>query len=173
MDRNLAASLEVWRPGPARPGPGGMWPDGFPPRPFLYWALFHHLRLFATRDYRILVLRAGGLPVHRTCLLPAHFRFPFMRPGDIQAAALWTRPDHRGRGLGRFALHAASLLWDRPDRRMWYMVREGNAASIRLAEQSGFRFAGRGGKLGLAYRILEPHADLARWRGEEAVGTGE
>jgi ribosomal protein S18 acetylase RimI-like enzyme len=78
-----------------------------------------------------------------------------MRPGDLQAAAIWTHPEFRGLGLGRRALEQALGLWRRPDRLMWYMVRQDNAASIRLAEKAGFRLAGRGEKRGLAYRIQE------------------
>jgi GNAT superfamily N-acetyltransferase len=147
-------TFEAWRPGLRQ-----LRPAGFPAQPFLAWGLFHHLRLFASRDYRILALRAGGALVHRTCLLPAHFRFPFMRPGDLQAAAIWTRPDCRGLGLGQLMLERALELSRRPGRLMWYMVREDNPASIRLAEKAGFLLAGRGGKQGLAYRIQQP----SRW----------
>ena len=157
-------TLDLWRPR------GSLRPPGFPARPFLAWGLFHHLHLFASPDYRILAVRAEGALVHRTCLLPAHFRFPFMCPGDLQAAALWTRPDCRGLGLGQRVLERALSLCRRPDRMMWYMVREDNAASIRLAEKAGFRLAGRGGKQGLAYRIQQP----ARWPASgEAVRAGD
>ena len=148
-------SLQLWRPGWLH-----LVPRGVPAYPFALWGLFHLLRVFASRDYAILIVRAGGLPVHRTCLVPAHFRFPFMGPGDLQAAGIWTRPDHRGQGLARLALQELSARLGPSGRILWYMVREDNPGSIRLAEASGFRFAGRGrkqaglGPLG-AFRITE------------------
>jgi len=94
-------TLEFWRPGGLR-----LRPVGFPAMPFLVWGLCHRLRVFRSRDYAIVIIRRGGAVVHRTCLLPAHFRFPFMKPGDLQAAGIWTRPDQRGTGLGLVALQA-------------------------------------------------------------------
>ena len=148
-------TLQVWRPGWLN-----LVPRGFPAYPFVFWGLFHLLRVFANRDYAILILREGCAPVHRTCLVPAHFRFPFMGPGDLQAAGIWTRPDHRGHGLALLALQELTARLAPSDRILWYLVREDNHASIRLAERSGFRLAGRGlkqaglGPLG-AFRITE------------------
>jgi RimJ/RimL family protein N-acetyltransferase len=120
------------------------------------------LRLFRSRDYAIVLIHEGDTLVHRTCLLPAHFRFPFMKPGELQTAGIWTRPDKRGLGLGLMAMRAVFQRLEDPGRTLWYMVREDNHASIRLAEKAGFRLWGRGGKrvspgLGLLgkYHIIE------------------
>jgi RimJ/RimL family protein N-acetyltransferase len=102
------------------------------------------LRVFATRDYAILLIFQGERVVHRTCLLPAHFRFPFMGPGDLQAAGIWTAPEHRGTGLGQVALEAILQRLEDPARTLWYMVRADNHASIRLAQKAGFQLWGRG-----------------------------
>ncbi|BDU75134.1 GNAT family N-acetyltransferase [Mesoterricola sediminis] len=131
--------VEVWRPTLLRPLRAGL-----PLLPFAAWSAFHFARVFATRDYRVLLLAGPEGPVHRTCLLPAHFRFPFMVPGDLQAAALWTRGDLRGRGIALAGLRAA--LATVGEHRVWYMVREDNLPSIRLAEKAGFAFHARGGR---------------------------
>lgn len=131
--------VEVWRPTLFRPLRAGL-----PLVPFAAWSAFHFGRVFSTRDYRIVLLAGPEGPVHRTCLLPAHFRFPFMAPGDLQAAALWTREDLRGRGIALAGLRAA--LATTGGGRVWYMVREDNLPSIRLAEKAGFRFHARGGR---------------------------
>ena len=131
-------TLELWRPGRLR-----LRPRGLPALPFLVWGWWHLLRVFRSRDYAMVLIREGDALVHRTCLLPAHFRFPFMRPGDLQAAGIWTRPDKRGLGL---ALVALGELFRRYQGTLWYMVREDNHPSIRLAEKAGFRCWGRGRK---------------------------
>ena len=150
-------TLAFWRPGWFRLRPGGV-----PAMPFLAWGWCHALGLFASRDYALVLIFAGETLVHRTCLLPAHFRFPFMRPGDLQASGIWTHPDHRGHGLGLAALRAVFHQYRGSGRTLWYMVREDNLASIRLAGKAGFHPWGRGGKvarLGIgalgAYRITE------------------
>jgi RimJ/RimL family protein N-acetyltransferase len=132
-------TLEFWRPGGLR-----LRPMGFPAMPFLVWGLCHRLRVFRSRDYAIVIIRQGGAVVHRTCLLPAHFRFPFMNPGDLQAAGIWTRPDRRGTGLGLAALQAVFQRLENPQRILWYMVREDNLPSVRLAKKAGFRLWGQG-----------------------------
>jgi RimJ/RimL family protein N-acetyltransferase len=146
--------FRLWRPAPFR-----LLPPQLPWRPFLLWSLFHHLGLFATGEYALALVFQGGRLVHRTCLLPAHFRCPFMGPRDLQAAAIWTHPDLRGRGVGPAALRSLLEPLADPDRSLWYMAREENGPSIRLARKAGFQLQGRGGAmpggLGRRYRITE------------------
>jgi len=110
----------------------------------LAWSLFHFFRVFAGPDYFILLIFRGAHLVHRTCVLPAHFKFPFMAARDLQAAGLWTHPSMRGRGLGFAALQEVARLVGAPKRTLWYLVREENAASIRLAEKAGYQLVARG-----------------------------
>ena len=138
----LGCSLSFWRPGRFR-----LRPEGFPAMPFLVWGWCHALGVFATRDYGIVLIFQDGRLVHRTCLLPAHFRFPFMGPGDLQTAGIWTRPDRRGAGLGLMALGWVLQQRADPARALWYMVREDNFPSIRLAEKAGLVLWGRGGRV--------------------------
>jgi len=88
-------------------------------------------------------VRKDGEIVHHTALVPADFRFPFMNPNDLQVACVWTREDHRGMGLGLFALRAAMQWVQNPPLTFWYMVTEMNKPSIRLAEKAGFHYSGR------------------------------
>lgn len=147
--------LEIWRPSLGRPRVPGL-----PAAPFALWSLFHFLRVFATRDYFLVLVRDRGRLVHRTGVFPAHWRFPFMAPRDLQAAGLWTDPAWRGRGLGLAALGAVQRRAECQGRTLWYMVREDNGASIRLAEKAGLLRWGRGGRearpgLLARYRIRE------------------
>jgi GNAT superfamily N-acetyltransferase len=149
--------LAIWRPTLGRPLVRGL-----PAVPFAVWSLYHFLGWFATRDYFLVLVRHRGRLVHRAAVFPTHGRFPFMAPGDLQAAALWTDPGWRGRGLG---LAGLAEVFRRPEcqgRTLWYMVREDNPASIRLAEKAGLRCWGRGGReaggrlgLGARYRMVE------------------
>lgn len=150
-------TLECWHPTLTCPVPPGL-----ASLPFLLWTGFHYLGLFATRDYGVVLLRLDGRLVHRTCVLPAYFRVPFMGRRDLQAAGIWTAEDQRGRGLGLLALQEVLRHWEHPDRVLWYMAHEENQASLRLAEKAGFRHCGRGARmkrfgLGLlaSYRITE------------------
>jgi RimJ/RimL family protein N-acetyltransferase len=141
-------TLERWRPSL------GQWlPSGFPAIPFLVWTLFHFLRVFATREYGLVLIRQGARIVHRTCILPGHYKFPFMGPGDLQTAGIWTDPALRGAGLGLVAM-GECLRWLEDSRcTLWYVVRDDNLASLRLAEKCGFRLVG----VGLRTRRLGSH----------------
>jgi RimJ/RimL family protein N-acetyltransferase len=165
-------TLAFWRPG------FRLRPKGFPARPFLFWGLCHLLKLYATRDYGMVLIFQGEALVHHTCLLPAHFRFPFMARGDLQAAGIWTHPDQRGMGLALVALQSLFRRLEDPQRTIWYMVWEDNQASIRLAEKGGFKFYGRGRKLpsrafGLlgAFHITEDRDGQALLRSGSARGS--
>jgi GNAT superfamily N-acetyltransferase len=163
-DLEPGLALEVWRPTLGRPVRLGL-----PLVPFGVWSLYHFLGVFATRDYFLVLIRHRARLVHRTCVFPAHYRFPFMAAQDLQAGGIWTAPPWRGRGLGLAALRE---VFGRPEcrgRTLWYMVREDNPASIRLAEKAGLLRWGRGGRttrwgrgpLG-RYQVTEwPHGQAA------------
>lgn len=131
-------AVEFWRPSLARP---------VHPRlaglPFLGWSLFHFARVFRNRDYGILLLRQGSAVVHRTCILPAFFRFPFLAPADLQAAGIWTAPELRGRGLALAVMGLVLRRLEDPGRTLWYMAGVDNRSSIRLAQKAGFAPFGR------------------------------
>ena len=134
-------SFEYWKPKGVTATPpqtGG--------KAFRVWALIHALRLFYNRDYGVMLIRNGGKVVHRSCVFPGWFRFPFMARADLQVGDTWTDPDHRGKGLAAAALAQVLASEPRPDRRFWYVVEEENVSSIRVAEKVGFRMVGTGGK---------------------------
>ena len=134
--------MEIWRPTFARP----MRRD-LPLVPFGIWSLFHFLGVFASRDYFLVLVLAGPRLVHRTCIFPAHFRFPFMAIRDLQAGGLWTDPGWRGRSQAWPPWRQRSGAPSARGGPCGYMVRENNRPSIRLAEKAGFLPWGRGGRV--------------------------
>ena len=134
-------TLEFWRPKLWRPLPGG-----FPPHPFLLFYLLHFLGIFTSRNYGIVIIRKDGQELHHTALVPAYFRFPFMKPNDLQIMCVWTKEDCRGTGVGFLGLQEAMKWVQDPDLTFWYMVMDTNTLSIRLAEKAGFQYSGRASK---------------------------
>jgi RimJ/RimL family protein N-acetyltransferase len=118
-------------------------PPGLPLYPFLIFWLFHHLRIFANREYTVLLIREGDRVVHNSTLVPTYFRYPFMGRNDVQIGT-WTAPDHRGRGLARLALKQAMALTRRRSGRIWFIVKEVNLPSVRIAATSGLTLIGCG-----------------------------
>jgi RimJ/RimL family protein N-acetyltransferase len=150
LERPADLSVELWRPRPAQP-----LSPVLPVFPFGAWSLLHLLGVFATREYAVLLIRQGGRVVNRLCLFPAYYRFPFMAAGDLQLAGLWTDPEYRGQGLGYLAVQEALRRLANPERVLWYLAREGNTPSIRLAEKARFRLAGFGERQdALGLRVL-------------------
>jgi RimJ/RimL family protein N-acetyltransferase len=137
----LAAGYEVsvWRPSRRSVAPAGMHGGAFP-----VWWLFHHLRMFSNRDYGVTTIRRGGRVVHRTCVFPRYFRFPFMAEQDLQIGDTWTDPAHRGKGLAVAGLLASVQAFELSGRRFWYLTEANNHPSQRVAEKSGFHLAGSG-----------------------------
>ncbi len=130
-------TCELWRPSSFR-----MRPKGFAMVPFAVWWWFHQFRLFRNRDYSILVFRQGDKVVHRTCVFPGYFRFPFMAKNDLQIGDTWTDPAARGQGLATKAIGEVLRRTSAP--RYWYLVDQENAPSIRVIEKSGFQNLGTG-----------------------------
>ncbi len=131
--------MEIWRPSTLQPLRWELLAV-----PFVAWSLFHFLGIFANRDYFLLLIFQGAKLVHRTCVIPPHFKFPFMGAMDLQAAGIWTHPAMRGRGLGLLAVQEVLRRIETPGRTLWYLTREENSASIRLAEKAGLVLAARG-----------------------------
>lgn len=133
----LSRQTEVWRPRllDARP-------KGFPAYPFLVWWIFHYLRVFRAPDYQIFTFRENGNVVHRTCVFPPFFRFPFMAPGDLQVGDVWTHEAHRGRGLSATMLR--HVIRSHPGRRIWFLCEAGNTTSRRLAVSAKMKLCGVG-----------------------------
>lgn len=106
------------------------------------WWLFHVLNIFKTTDYSVLYVRQGERIVHRSCIIPAYFRWPFMRANDLQVSSTWTDPAFRGKNLATIALQKIITDMKKPGRRFWYVSREENPSSISVAKKAGFTLFG-------------------------------
>lgn len=133
--------MEVWRPSLMHARPAGL-----PMMPYAIWALFWLFRIFRDPGYSIYLIRdaATGKVIHRSHIFPRWLRFPFMKPGDLQIGDTFTDPDYRGNKLAEIALTKIASDLSQEGRTLWYVVREDNASSIRVAEKSGFKVIGKG-----------------------------
>lgn len=127
-----------------RPSIGSLVPRGIPRFPFAAWWFFHYLRVFHNRDYAIFVVYDGDKTIHRSCVFPGYFRFPFMAKDDLQIGDTWTLPECRGQGVASFAIRAIASACQRPRRTFWYVVDQDNLASIHAVEKAGFVKVGEG-----------------------------
>jgi RimJ/RimL family protein N-acetyltransferase len=125
--------------------------------------LFHYTRCFANRDYAIQLITYRGELVHRSCVFPPYFRFPFMARNDLQIGDTWTSSAHRGKGLAAFAMTAVVRTLRQPARNFWYLCDEENTPSARVAIKAGFSLVGkgiRGKRLGLrlfgTFQLTQP-----------------
>jgi len=110
---------------------------------FAMWTLAHYTRVFRNRDFSVLtIVNPEGKTVHRSCLVPAYLRWPFMGADDLQISSTWTDPGERGKGLATCALSWATTTMSSPGRTLWYVTRDENLASIAVCEKAGFRLVG-------------------------------
>lgn len=153
-------SLEVWRPGIFHPRPAGLrW------FPYAVWWGFHYAGVFRNDQYRMFLLREQGRIVHRSCVFPPFFRFPFMAAEDVQVGDVWTAEERRGRGLSATTLK--HIIASYPDRCVWFLCERTNVASARLAGSAGMRLVGMGNRqprlgLGVLGRFVLTQADPAK-----------
>lgn len=135
-------SLELWKPSLREP-----WPRGASRNKkfhFLFRTLLHVTRAFPSRQSGAMLLYDGTRLVHYSAFTPRYWRFPFLADADLQVGDTWTEPSYRGRGLARRALGRLLKLLAEPRRSIWYVVEDINRASIKVAEDCGFRLAGIG-----------------------------
>lgn len=132
----------------------------------LFYSAAHCLRLFHSREWSVLFVRHAGEIVHYSGIIPACFRWPFMKDEDLQISGTWTDPAFRGLGLATAALRKAVLLFRRPERQFWYLTRSSNAPSIAVCCKVGFAFAGTAHRTSrlhsrlLGQFLLEPNVPL-------------
>lgn len=107
----------------------------------MFW-LCHQLRLFRTREYAVILVQKGSEVVHRTCLLPTFWRWPFMNHDDLQVSAVWTDPAYRAKGIATSVSSRAISTFARTGRKFWYITRNDNYASIRVCTKAGFQLMG-------------------------------
>ncbi len=129
-----------------RPKGWSVVPPGCGIMPFVIWWAFHVFRVFRNRQYSVLLIHGENGLVHRSCVFPGYFRFPFMAAGDLQVGDTFTTLSHRGRGIALAALSDISTRFCLQGQggMLWYIVRDDNVASIRVAEKCGFRLVGYG-----------------------------
>ena len=120
-----------------RPGLFSIVPPKMRVRRFALW-LFHMFRMFGNQEYSVLFIKHGGQFVHRSCVIPGYFRWPFMGREDLQVSSTWTAPAYRGQSLATLALQKIVTDLRKPGRRFWYVSREENPASIAVAKKAGF-----------------------------------
>lgn len=93
-----------------------------------------------SRFYRVLLITIDGRIVHRTCLVPKYFRWPFMPDGDLHVSPTWTHPEHQRRGLAEYALAHLAQCYGFQGRELWYITRPENAASVAVCRACCFEF---------------------------------
>lgn len=126
--------IHVWHPTVYSPVP-----KGFPVR-FVAWSIANGTGIFKSRELAVYYVEKDGELVHRSAVLPAWFRWPFMQAGDLQISSVWTDPSHRGKRLATGVLTAVcDDLGSTRD--LWYTSRAENVASLKVAENAGFHLA--------------------------------
>jgi len=130
------------------------------------WTLFVFFCIFKNKDYRVLFIKDGNVIIHRACVVPAYFRWPFMAPADVQISSTWTHPDYRGHGVATLALGHITSKLAVPTRRFWYVSREGNPASVHVARKAGFSLRG------YAFRVRRFGVEALGYLDLKINGTG-
>ena len=109
----------------------------------IYW-VFHFLKVFTNRDYSAVLVYEKDNLIASMLIVPAHFKWPFMRKDDLQFTFVMTHPEHRGKGIAEMMLRFAIEILNQDNRFFWYVTDNENIASIRLCTKVGFELKGYG-----------------------------
>ncbi len=123
---------------------------------FSLWWLAHMVRVFRNRNYSVLYIYHNDEIIHRSCLVPPYFRWPFMQSNDLLISSTWTDPRYRGHGFATIGLIKAIYLMNSTSCRFWYVTRNNNPASIAVCKKAGF--------------ILVGYARRTNWMGVRLLG---
>ncbi len=121
---------------------------------FPIWWVFSQAKLFYNDYFALVLLLENGQVVHRTCVFPGFYKFPFMKKEDLQLGDIWTRADFKNQGIASRVIKHILSIQEFAGRTFWYLTEPTNLASIRLAEKSGFilfSVADKKKKLGLSF----------------------
>lgn len=132
-------SISFWKPSLKK-----IFPWGLSEKRFAFWWLMHQFRFFTNRDYSVLLIHKDNDLIHRSCIFPRYFRYPFMKENDLQIGDTFTDPKYRGKGIATYAILTIIEYFKMNDRKFWYIVEENNKSSIRVIEKAGFKKIGSG-----------------------------
>ena len=107
---------------------------------YIFYWFFHYLHIFKNRDYSALLVYEEKNLIASMLIVPAHFKWPFMKSDDLQFTYVLTAPMFRGKGIGEMMLRRAIREYQRNNREFWYVTDKNNYASIRLCSKAGFEF---------------------------------
>jgi len=136
---NPKYSINFWKPELYK-----IFPPGLSEKRFAIWWLMHQSHFFANRDYNVLLIHQGNELIHRSCVFPRYFRYPFMKDNDLQIGDTFTNQKYRGKGIATYAIVKIIEFLKINNSNFWYIVEESNTPSIRVIEKAGFRKVGSG-----------------------------
>lgn len=121
----------------------------FKPRkkPFKYalYGLFHFIRIFKNSFFQQVNFSVNKSEVASMLIIPAHFKYPFMKKNDVQFTYVMTKPEFRGKGYAWNMIYEVSK---NLKGNLWYVTNKKNTSSIKLAEKMGFKLFAQGEKQG-------------------------
>jgi len=136
----VSYELVHWKPGIYQ----GFRSKRFPFKYNIFW-FYHFLGVFKNNNYSAILLKDKEVIVGAMLVIPAYYRWPFMKNDDVQFTYVITHPEYRGKGIGKSILQQALyFLKEKNIDKIWYVTNEQNVASMKLCEKVGFSFVGYG-----------------------------
>ena len=102
------------------------------------WVLYYFWFLFDKNYEGLLLFDINKKLVHSLFLIPNYFRFPFMEKNSLQVSNVWTSKECRNTGVATAALKF--IIKKKNSKKIWFLCREDNLASARIAEKAGLTY---------------------------------
>lgn len=142
-------SVKIWMPSLSNFAPPGKG------RKYILFWIFHYLHIFRNRDYSAIFVYENETIIASLLVVPAYFKWPFMKKNDLQITYVMTTPEYRGKGIGEIMLRTTIQRFKTENRYFWYVTDTDNPASIKLSGKVGFEFWAYGKARGFL-KVLKP-----------------
>lgn len=86
-------------------------------------------------------MEKDGIVCHTSYLMPACWKFPFMKKGEYEIGPCRTLPEYRGQGIYPTVLK--TIIAENKETTFHIMAAENNISSIRGIEKAGFKKYGK------------------------------
>lgn len=125
---------------------GGFRVKRFPFKYNIFW-FYQFLGVFKNKNYSSILLYDGETVVSALLIIPAYYRWTFMKKNDVQLTYVITHPNYRGQGLAKTIIQKSfDYLRTKNIEDVWYVTSSSNTPSMKLCEIMGFEFVGNGEK---------------------------
>jgi len=124
----------------------------------ILWLTITYSEKYSNLPHEMVAIYHNGEIVHHSFLFGPSPKYPFMSNNDYQIGLIYTKREHRNKGLAFYACSEIIKKYSKENTVLWYLTTPNNRPSINLSSKLGFEYYGnadRISKLGIGHYSIE------------------